>query len=305
MTVAFDPFLHEYTDEETKVVFISVTQLLQKHGISPDYGHVDKVLLEQAAERGTLVHSHFETSINSNGQDDSNNPVVRKFLDEIYPRFTDWKSETMVFIDGVANRGVDLAGTIDLICKSRTGRWMIGDIKTTSTLHRETVAWQLTLYRMMWCYLNHVSVSDVDLFCLHIKDGDVIWHDVTPIAQSEIDMLMECEADDIPYCRSRELDSLDVDNRILAYERKLVELNREVERIKALEEQAKNQIYSTLMEKGVTTLDTPNLHISVIAPTTSTTIDSKKLKAEMPEIYDKYSKQSQRKGYIKIEVKNG
>jgi hypothetical protein len=45
--------------------------------------------------------------------------------------------------------------------------------------------------------------------------------------------------------------------------------------------------------------------MTYFAPTTTTTIDSTRLKSEKPEIAKEYSKTSNKKSYIKIEVKAG
>jgi len=43
--------------------------------------------------------------------------------------------------------------------------------------------------------------------------------------------------------------------------------------------------------------------ITCVAPTTKTSIDSTKLKKEMPEIAEKYSKTSTVSGYVKITLR--
>ena len=63
MEVKFDENLHKYTVDGKEV--ISVTQLLQKHKITPSYDAVDKELLRVASERGTLIHEEVEKCIES------------------------------------------------------------------------------------------------------------------------------------------------------------------------------------------------------------------------------------------------
>ena len=43
--------------------------------------------------------------------------------------------------------------------------------------------------------------------------------------------------------------------------------------------------------------------VTRIEPSTKTTIDSEKLRADLPEIAEKYSKTSNVKGYVKITVR--
>ena len=54
----FDAEKHEYFDGEKRL--ISVTQLLKKHGLAPDYSGVSDSVLNAKAERGTLIHSEIE-----------------------------------------------------------------------------------------------------------------------------------------------------------------------------------------------------------------------------------------------------
>ena len=56
---------------------------------------------------------------------------------------------------------------------------------------------------------------------------------------------------------------------------------------------------------GITKFDNDLIKITYFAPTTTTTIDSTRLKSEKPEIAKEYSKTSNKKSYIKIEVKAG
>ena len=54
---------------------------------------------------------------------------------------------------------------------------------------------------------------------------------------------------------------------------------------------------------GVKKFENDILKITYVEPTTRETIDSKKLKAELPAVAAKYTKISQVKGSVRIEVK--
>ena len=59
--IIFDKEKHRYTDSETGKVLISVTQLLRKHNLAPDFSNVPETVLKAKAERGTLIHEEIET----------------------------------------------------------------------------------------------------------------------------------------------------------------------------------------------------------------------------------------------------
>ena len=51
------------------------------------------------------------------------------------------------------------------------------------------------------------------------------------------------------------------------------------------------------------TMETEHLQITRVNPTQALTIDSTKLKEEQPALIEKYSKVSNRKGYVRIKCK--
>ena len=102
-------------------------------------------------------------------------------------------------------------------------------------------------------------------------------------------------------------------------EEELEDLTELMEEIKVKENELKlmkekvdkvNEIlYGTMEKEGVKTVDRGNLKITYVAPSSRTSVDSKKLEKEEPEIYNKYVKTTTVAGSIKItlmgEKKNG
>ena len=101
--LVFDPEKHLYTLDGKPL--ISVTQLLRKHGLAPDFSGIDEEVLARKAERGRMIHKEIEEYIKS---------AVIGFTDELQ-QFIDlskgikWQfSERKVYNDIAA-------GTVDLI----------------------------------------------------------------------------------------------------------------------------------------------------------------------------------------------
>jgi len=69
------------------------------------------------------------------------------------------------------------------------------------------------------------------------------------------------------------------------------------------EKQLKEKLKAAMEINGVKSFDNEVLKITYIAATTSTSVDSKKLKANYPEIYKTCSKPSSKSAYVKVEVK--
>ena len=80
-------------------------------------------------------------------------------------------------------------------------------------------------------------------------------------------------------------------------------IENEIKRLKATQDVYKEKILSLMEEYDVKEIDIPELHIIRKFATTRETIDSKRLRAEQPDVYDEYCKISEVKGSITIKVK--
>lgn len=84
---------------------------------------------------------------------------------------------------------------------------------------------------------------------------------------------------------------------------KIAEFERQVKLIKKQEEELKKAILEEMEKKNIIKLDTPELAITYVAPTTSERLDTKTLREELPDIYDTYVKLSPVKASIRVRVK--
>lgn len=153
--VAFDEATHTYTGTVTGKTYISVTTLLKKFGMSPsEYDAIPKEILEAKAAYGTAVHKALEEYIKGD-ETQTIVPEVAAFADWLHSQSMtplDCMSEQKVF-----NEYFGVAGTIDLQAWN-----IIGDFKTTATLHLVPVMWQLSIYN----FLLHPDEEKYNLFDL-------------------------------------------------------------------------------------------------------------------------------------------
>ncbi len=142
MEVKFDENLHKYTVDGKEV--ISVTQLLQKHRITPSYDAVDKELLRMASERGTLIHEEVENWIKHRdlGFTQEAYYICDYLTDKIYYG-SEIISEQMVANDVVAGR-------FDLLFLDGKKELVLADIKTGNSKHLYGWSWQLSLYKYLY-----------------------------------------------------------------------------------------------------------------------------------------------------------
>ena len=83
----------------------------------------------------------------------------------------------------------------------------------------------------------------------------------------------------------------------------IVEIEKQIKDLKALQDGYKESLLKEMEEKNVLKIDTEKLLIYYVAPSTRETLDSKKLKEDLPDIYDLYVKFTDVKSSLRIKVK--
>lgn len=160
-TLEYDDESHTYIVDG--VIVPSVTQILAvKFG--GKYAKVDRSTLERAASRGTDIHKAIEDFCKT-GKDDGSKEVHNfKFL-LVKNGFRVFESETPIVI--AKDNTPIAAGRLDLVLDAKTCT-ALADIKTTSTLDKEYLAYQLNLYRIG--YMQSYGIEIKKLYGVHLRD---------------------------------------------------------------------------------------------------------------------------------------
>ena len=83
---------------------------------------------------------------------------------------------------------------------------------------------------------------------------------------------------------------------------RIAEFERKMKEIKEAEDALKAAILEEMEDKGIKSIKTDDMTISYIAPSDRETLDTKRLKAELPDIYDDFVKIAPVKSSIRIKV---
>ena len=285
----FDEAKHEYTLDGKKL--ISVTQLMQKHGLAPSYAGVSTDVLNAKAERGSLIHKEIEDYIKEKKVGFT--PELSNFIDFIK------KNEYRV--EGSEKRVNNdiVAGTIDLIIDCY-GLPIIADIKTNAQLHHEAVSWQLSIY--LWLYLDYdkrepdSNWDDYKGQAFHFNNaGGLHVVDIPLKPVEEIEKLMECERKgEIYKCEVKEVDVDDNQiQQIAELEQLIKNLDKQVKEAKAKQDELKSALLQEMESRGLKSFEKGGLKITYVAATTRQTLDSKAIKEEYPVIYEAYLKETE------------
>lgn len=290
--IKFDEVNHKYFLGKKEL--LSVTTLLKKHGLATDFSDVmiSPAVLEEARNRGNKIHQEVSEHIKKLS------PMTTKEAQQI----ADWLEK---FMQCEPNENLqseyiihnnEIAGTIDLsLSLSSTKEYFfIADIKTGSVLDKIACSWQLSLYE----YLENKNYGKFLIF--HTpknKDLEVI--EVPRIPKEEIERLLECERNCELY-QPVQTELATVSKEISA---KITLGIQTIKRIEKEVEEFKSAILSEMRDKNIKKFDNGEVSITYIAPIVRESIDTKKLKEELPEVAEKYKKVSNVKDSIKINIK--
>ena len=165
--------LEYYDDSHTYicdcVIVPSITQCL-KFKFGNKYASVDASTLKRASERGTEVHEAIEEYCKTGKE--SELPEVRnfKFLQKQYG-FTVLENEVPVILS--YDDEPICAGRLDMVLELPSANGMdmkigLADIKRTSALDKEYLAYQLNLYRI--AYRQSYGIEAEFLRGLHLRE---------------------------------------------------------------------------------------------------------------------------------------
>lgn len=267
---------------------ISVTKLMQKHGLAPDYSAVSQDVLERKAERGTFIHAEIE-AFNKNGEIGFTKELENYIEYQSEKKFECLESELIVYND-------ICAGTLDLLL-DYGGELVIADIKTTAKLHQEAVSWQLSIYN----YLLGWQAEKAQAFHFD-QDGNLKVVTIPFKPKNEVEKLMECERQGIYYKQD-----VSIPYSQLVILEKAQEIIEQAERQKkegeALLNDVKDAIMQAMEKNAVKSFESSRLKITYVDAIQRTTIDTARLKQEKPDIVENYSKTTITKPSIRITLK--
>lgn len=270
---------------------ISVTQLLRKHGLAPDFSNVDEETLRRKAERGTMIHKEIENYVTTGDLGFTQEFYdFRNFAKDL--NLVNMKAEQVVYNDLVA-------GTLDLTAE-RTAEdcgymRVLIDHKTSSHLDKNYLRWQLSVY-------EYLSGQEYDKFyCFHLTDKSKVF-EIERIPRAEIERLMECE-------RKGEIykPSLAIDNNLLLELRTMEEtIKKTEEQVKLAKEQQdiiKKKLITAMADSGVKSFENDIIKITYIAPSVKKMIDTKALRLNYPEVATAVTKASPTSASVRITLR--
>ncbi len=180
----------EYIDETHTylvdgIILPSITQIL-KIKFGNKYNNVSQDVLQRASELGTATHKVIEDYCKLGIEADCKELRNFKFLQKQFNfEVIDNEVPIILFYE---NKPV-ACGRLDLVLGDEEIGLMLGDIKRTSVLDKEYLAYQLNLYKIGYeqCYQNEIKA----LKGLHLREDVRKYVDIPINEEMALDLLKE------------------------------------------------------------------------------------------------------------------
>lgn len=290
-SAVFDEKEHKYYVDGKEL--ISTTQLMRKHNLSPDYSSVDEETLRKSANYGTLIHKELELFIKKDEV---------SFTQEV-ENFEMWikknKLENNMLASELQVNNDLVAGTIDFIYEDADGL-VIADFKTTSQVHKEAVSWQLSIYREL------LGMEIKKGVCFHLKGGLFEVLDIPLKQKEEVERLFDAERNSELY-KPYDLIPSDSVEALVQFQLQLMAMDEAKKKIESQMEAFKDYCLQEMEARGLMKYEINNngikLTITRVLESKSESVDAKQLKADNPELFEKYKKIKTTKSYVKVSCK--
>lgn len=275
--ILFEEDTHTYTRNGAN--YISVTTLLKNYGLSAHYSaQIPDAVMKQAATRGTNVHKALENFIKYGIVDNTINEVVtfEKYITNQNVDIQLAISEEVVYNDKYL-----IAGTIDFQYFDSTNTYVIADFKTTSSIHWESVAWQLSIYNYMKCNGDLLEYYTNKLMVYHMRDTKLSVREVPLIDFTEVEKLLQANLINAPYTYHPDLSKIISNSEGVVLQQLCEEIEQYttiLEELQAKKEKLKQKIMNNMVATSTPAFITNGLKITYSPASTVEKLDSKKVK---------------------------
>lgn len=310
MQISFEEKGHIYS-VNGEIASISVTELLAKHGLAPDYNGISKTKLKESADKGKAVHKDLEDILNVTAYEPKT---------EQGKHFAKWVKENLDCgvgeqMLGYEYNGLIIAGTADVMGIAKDRTLIVADHKNTAKFHREYVSWQVSILDYFARKLGKEKINGKllnwkgakNFYCFHYNpsSGSMTVYELEKIGDEEIEKLIECEYNNEIYQRPLLVIDPELQKQYLLAEEKFYALEKQTKELQATRDGLRNQILELFEKQGIKSWESPDNKILVtyVAPIDSIRVDSAKLKNNYPQVFSECQKITHTKAQLRVKLR--
>lgn len=298
--VSFDEREHRYFLDKKEL--FGITPVLHRQLFEDKYSGIPKHILEKAAEYGSNVHSTIELC---DTLGDENNK------DECYIAYRRLMREHKLMT--IANEYIvtdkeHYASAIDITAVRDNDDLVLMDIKTTSSLDKEYISWQLSIYKHLFYLQNpHLVGSVKGLYAIWLPKkqyGKPAIIEVEAKDEALVSLLLDTDAKGEKFTlptAAKESDLKLSEDAIC----EVIETCQALKIAKDNDAALKSGLLQKMQEHNVKSFKNERILLTRVIPTDedSYTLDTARLKEELPDVYNKYlKKKSKQKESLRIKI---
>lgn len=272
--VAFNQEEHTYS--LNGIVLKGITGMIKSQLFPDMYKDIPQWILDKAAERGTMVHESIEL-FDAGFEPKDTTPEL-----ESYKRIKRENGLTTLANEYIVTDKEHFASAIDLVLCNGDDI-ILTDIKTTYTLDKEYVRWQLSIYAYLF-ELQNPELKVSKLYALWLRDDKSEFAEVKRVEFDTIKDLLQCEVEgrkfNTPVGRADNMPS-----EIKHAEKAVYTLVQQIKELNAQKDKLSKGLLKLMQDNDVKTYKGEYITLSRKAASTREDIDKKKLKDEYPEAY--------------------
>ena len=311
MQIEFEEKGHIYS-VNGEIASISVTELLAKHGLAPDYTGISKAKMKESSEMGKMVHKDLEDVLNT-ADYEPKTEQGKHFAEWVEKNLDCGVGEQMLAFE---HEGLIIAGTADVMAIGKDGKTLIiGDHKNTAKFHREYVSWQVSLLDYFARKLGKEKVNGKilnwkgakEFYCFHYdpKLGEMTVYTLEKVADEEIERLIEAEYNNEIYKRPELVIDPELQEKYLLAEQQVISMEQETKKIQAIRDELRQQILELFEQQSIKSWESPDkkLLVTYVAPMDRLGVDSAKLKTKFPQVFTECQKVTHIKAQLRVKLR--
>lgn len=287
---------HQYVNPDTGNELSGITGIIKDLVFPDKYAGVSEEVLNAAAERGTAIHEMCEEF--------AINGTVEAFMPDEVQAFINRFSicgTKFIAAEYLVSDEQNIATMIDLVDEDGN----LYDIKTTSTIDKEYLSWQLSISACLF-EMQNIGKDAGKLYGIWLKGDRCEVVEVKRLEDEAIEALLVAYLEGSEFSNPlKQLDGIDELQmaKLLEVEQSIIRLEDESKRMKEVRQQYVDYMLNEMKNRGVKTLETDSIKLTVKYAYNRTSIDTAAFKNDMPELASKYSKESEVKESLIIKIK--
>lgn len=294
--VVFDETAHTYTNADGKQLS-GVTPLLKRQLFTDKYGGISEETLARAAERGNLIHRQIEM-YESLGGGETSTPEL-----EAYIKLKEENGFKTVATELLVSDEENVASSIDIVFE-KILRVFLVDVKTTSSLDMEYLSWQLSIYKYLFL-LKNPTAKVRGLFAIWLPKPQYGKPKIVAVEEkpmSWVKDLIETDARGEKYVNP-EIALLAERQQSLVVPQEIISSIADLLKAEKVAKDMKEQLKDLMEQHGIKKWECEDFIATYTPPGKTSKFDSAAFKADHPELYEQYVKESDRKASIRTTLR--